>query len=201
MVSTATYSLILDQITVLLERLHIYGFPGAIVGGGAIRDMMLSRSVKDIDVFIPCQPVGVANTAEALTAALGRVVSVSPWCGYIDLADCSTVYEVGHEPVLMSELPVQIMELRPGLPTKERVSRFDFGLCQAWFDGTTWGLTEQFRRDAYDQTMTLSFCESEKEFERSMRRFDRLSKKFPEYELVIPAEFMGLVSKTAGAVH
>lgn len=87
------------------------------------------------------------------------------------------------------ELPIQVIELGPNIDPAERVKELDFDFCQVWHDGRSIHFTEGFTEAVRFRQVTLSRCEDEKQFERSMRRWDRLKQKYPDFTLVIPEEY------------
>lgn len=151
-------------------------FPGAILAGGFLRDVILGREPKDIDIFVPC----------SLTADPGDLDMV-PMRGaaeYMEQTEVDDIWDVrGYE------LPVQVIMLAPDLDPVERARAHDFGICQVWHDGEQLHHSGNFERDVMAKTFTLCICEDKKEFTRSMRRWERLRVKFPEFTLVVPESF------------
>lgn len=153
--------------------------PGAILAGGYLRDSILSRPAKDIDIFVPYQGPGVAPFLK-----LGALVMTGA-AQYMEQTEVDNVFDLPG-----FELPVQIIELAPGLDPVDRTKDHDFGICQVWHDGTAMGSTEAFTKDCGDQTFTLVSCANKPEYDRSMRRWERLKLKFPEFTLVLPEQFL-----------
>jgi hypothetical protein len=137
---------------------------------------VLDREPKDIDIFVP-------NGAWDWNA-----LRASPMLGAAEYMERTEVEGIFDIPGF--ELPVQVIELCPGLSPMERVIAHDFGICQVYSTGTGWGATEAFFRDRDNRTFTLTHCEDRKEFDRSMRRWNRLKDKFPGFSLVIQEEFL-----------
>lgn len=176
-----------QQIKDVLSKLHAGGFPSAIVAGGAIRDYIFGKPIKDIDVF-----VSYADTYDYLFPIshfahhLERNVFKEDWSSYVDIPDVDSVYSVLP---FTGELPVQIIVMKPGLSPVERVDQLDFGFCQAYYDGESVKHTWGFHEDANRKTITLIRCENQQEFDRSIIRYERLKQKYPEFTLVIPEKF------------
>lgn len=163
----------------------VQGFhPRAFIGGGALRDLMLDRPVKDIDIFV--QATGHQDLHDYLLAK-----------GYRRTAFASSQYLGGDlECVRASEyalgfgIPINVVELLSFVSLPGALDRHDFGLCQIGFDGNTLMKSAAFERDVANKTLTLIRCESSIQFNRSMRRAERLRQKYPEHQLVVPDEFM-----------
>lgn len=174
------------QIQVVLDRLHAGGFPSAIVAGGAIRDYILGKPIKDIDVFVSYEDTDQFMFPSLVMAnALNRDVLKEDWSTYMNIPDVLAVYSM--TPYM--ELPVQIIVMKPGLSPVDRIDQLDFGICQVWYNGVTKKCTPAFSEDAVNKTITLVHCENLHEFERSMTRYVRLSQKYSEFELLIPEQF------------
>lgn len=164
----------------------------AVVGGGFLRDLALGVRPKDMDLFI------MADTREgpseemlkAMDESLGRIQWLARDGEYIAMGTCCRVGGTkvgpnGHP----YDVEVNVIVLDNGIRPADDARLNDFGICQIWFDGENVDCTEAFKRDIERKTFTLSVCEDEGQFKRSMRRWDRLSKKFPEHALVIPFHY------------
>lgn len=151
-------------------------FPGAILAGGLLRDLYFGKEPKDADIFVP--KLDPNNPA---------VQYLTPFCagGYM------SAYEVGmvwSTPWTIQGLPVQIIEMAEGLDPAARVALHDFDFCQAWTDGFSLNGINKLRQVEATGIVTLVHCEDLKQFDRSMRRWDRLSARYPELTLRIPDE-------------
>lgn len=164
--------------------------PSAILAGGYLRDTILERPVKDIDLF--CSELG-DDKRLALKALFpdAKPEQFSEWLAYQG-NEVVAVWSLGE----CAGLPLQLIELAPGCSPVDRAKSHDFGICQVWHDGTDADSTEAFYRDCHDRSFTLAHCEDQAQFDRSMRRFERLSKKYPDHELVIPQEFQQWANTT-----
>lgn len=156
-------------------------FPGAILAGGYLRDVLCGRAPRDIDIFVPYMAMDLKRAialgilrAERMTGA-AEYMERTEVCDIWDLADC--------------ELPIQIIMLSPGWNPIERAKNHDFGICQVWMSGAAVEYTEAFVADVASNTFTLVACETEIEYRRSMRRWTRLQEKYREFTLVVPEEF------------
>lgn len=170
--------LIPDEVLEVLQRVKEFA-PSAILAGGYLRDTVLDRPAKDIDIFC-CAEVEPMRLRRKFPEA--RLEPFSHWLEYQD-NEVVSVWNLG----TAMGLPVQLIEI-DGHPL-DRAKEHDFGICQVWHDGTDMDSTEAFLRDCLDSSFTLVRCENQAQFDRSMKRFARLSQKYPDHELVIPLEF------------
>lgn len=180
----------------VVTALHHGGFPGAAVAGGYLRDAALHLQPKDMDVFIPESRLSNYDLEQALYRALGVPFKFDCDLSYGDDSEVKRV---------MSELPpfggtwtfgvqVQVIELASGIDPAARFHRYDFGLCQSMLgvDGR-WLQSPAFIKDTAAKTCTLAHCESEREHQRSMRRWQRWEPKLAPlgFTLVDPTPWAG----------
>jgi hypothetical protein len=166
----------------LVNRLFHGGFPEAIVAGGFLRDSILGFQPKDIDIFISRrQGVRKEDLVESIGQALGGTAKIEFNLSYTNM-EVDRIIEVG---IPGAPYPVQVIELGDSKAPVDRVREHDFGLCQVWL-GAYYGLdaTPAFTTDRQNKTCTLTHCESLAEWQRSMRRWQRLSQKLVGYRLV-----------------
>lgn len=183
---------LIQQFDSILAQLQEVGVKG-LIAGGAVRDHILGKPVKDIDVFVAHEP----NLVSKLQAAFG-VLHVDPslaaeYIGEAGQSEVSHVYEVsfGDDPFgPFNRIPTQVIVLAPGMDPLDRVKHHDFGICQCWYEGN--GMTAStgaFFDDAASKQFTLSHCEDRQQFDRSMRRWERFKERFPEFSLYVPFRF------------
>lgn len=172
-------------------------FPDAYIAGGYIRDLMLNMRPKDVDVFIEHNE----RVDEIFVSSQIHTKEIVG-CRYMAQAEVTRVWDCvaapePHENTLSSlksliqrfrtehELgtPVQIIMLAPGIKLADRIARYDFGFCQAMFDGENVYCTNHFLNDIVSNTATLTWCEDHEQFQRSMRRFDRFQERNPSLKL------------------
>lgn len=167
-------------------------FPGAIIAGGFLRDAFFGRQKKDIDIFVPFD----ADERTSLSMELDGFKRLS-WSGYMVGGEVEMVWELKDSDSF--GYPVQVIMLRAGLDVEERARAHDFDFCQVWHDGTFWRESLDFAsRNMYE--VTLVHCESQKEFDRSMRRWERLKQKYPDMTLVIPERFAMFKDSAKGSL-
>jgi len=187
---------LIEQFDSILAQLQEVGVKG-LIAGGAVRDHILGKPVKDIDVFVAHEP----NLVSKLQAAFGAL-HVNPslaaeYIGEAGQSEVSHVYEVRKsvDPFDMGAIhlpPVQVIVLAPGMDPLDRVKHHDFGICQCWYEGggdLDFGFTGAFIGDVADNSFTLTHCEDQHQFDRSMRRWERFKERFPEFSLYVPFRF------------
>jgi len=170
-------------------------FPEALIAGGALRDLILGREIKDIDVFVRSRG---EETQAALASIYGDAKAEHP-----DLVrdygenvpELQGVYtlHVGDgdrdwapdSPVSDDEYcPFQIIALNQDVTPDSCLGRFDFGICRVATDGKTVFIDPAFTKDIVAHTFTLLFCNKR---ESSMKRFTRLTdEKYRGWTLVDP---------------
>ncbi|MBB3693045.1 hypothetical protein [Sphingomonas sp. BK580] len=152
-------------------------FPGALIAGGALRDLDNGREVKDLDIFAPNVPD--LDTFRALAARFGVLLSVMGGYESWATAEC-----VGVIDLQIGDQPFQLIGLRSGPETI--LPRLDFGICRIGFDGSEVIRTDEYLADQATQTFTLLRADDDAQRDRSLRRFDRLSAKYPGWKLFDP---------------
>ena len=181
----------------MLHRLHILGFPEAVIAGGALRDLDNGREIKDVDIFVQDQP-GVKAKLDAVFGTQG--VSLVPefvlaYCEFNE--EVIDVFDYGTDAVdfdtLLSPPPYQVIVLSSLYDPFQAMERFDLGITQIAFDGTRMFVHPNYTRDKEQKRMTLVRCESSNDWERTERRWKRHSKKYEHWAFVTPAEYAAYV--------
>ena len=152
-------------------------FPGALLAGGYLRDAVFKRQPKDIDIFVPFMDTVPTDTVPKLYPEAGAA-------DYIEQGEVSGIFNV-----YGFDLPVQVIALKQGLDPVDRAKAHDLSFCQVWHDGVELGMTKSFMSTYANGVVTLDTCEDKAEFDRSMRRWARLSLKYPEMILSVPERF------------
>jgi hypothetical protein len=171
-----------------------------VIAGGFVRDMILDRPYRDIDLYVQGHSFGSVFTeitgerpnwrdakadessAEYLHQAISHQQEVTPLAVLLD-----------RYKELLTGHPVNIIGLRGGEEARgeDVVSRFNFGICQAWISMGGSGTTDEFRKDAARKHITLLRTDWGRE--ASMRQYEKLSKKY-EWPL-IEREYVDAVSR------
>ncbi|GEM_PF-3712847 len=148
-------------------------FPGShpVIGGGAIRDALLGRPIKDIDVFMRSidhneldSELTVKVKQPAFLALYGRKDMHGAWDFLQDVQG----------------LPVQLI-LADFMTPQELADSFDLNLSRATYDGYSLHVSAAFEEGVWDKAFRILRCESDLEERRSFKRVSRLQEKYPEY--------------------
>ncbi|MCX4024767.1 hypothetical protein H0A36_28325 [Endozoicomonas sp. SM1973] len=155
------------------------GTKAVYLAGGAPRDYLLNRRIKDIDLFVYTDNyLNIRDCLEGLGSTLVRSVG-SPDGFYEGLAHERGIQAIDYFDGCGEE--IQIIYLAYDMPLVELLEGMDFGLCQVGTDGKSWTFTEAFIKDLENQTLThYRYFEAEK---RMKERYARLSKKYPNMKL------------------
>ena len=168
-----------------LLRLHANGFPEAIIGGGALRDLDHGVEIKDVDFFVMEKP----TTKDALDAAFGRkgrtLVSsaASRYLGFED--DVYMVVDYANE----GAPPFQVIAQRNVVPDysflEYQIERFDLGLCRIVYDGISVIAHSTYHADKAAKVLRIR---DPRRIPRSITRAERIGAKYPGYSIVVPDE-------------
>jgi hypothetical protein len=164
-------------------------YPEACIAGGALRDLLCNKPVKDIDVFISAKNVegGMYGVREMLLALFGAPVNIiigEALAEYSDaLKDVAFTLET-----FIGDTPLQIIALHDDVTLESVVERIDFGICRVGTDGRRDLITEDFAYDLEHRQFTLRCNFNEPRLTRSKARHERLQAKFPGWPLVIPEQ-------------
>ena len=176
----------------LIEEMRAHHNLNAIIAGGVVRDYLCGRPPKDIDVWVT--PVmgdpysGVPNYYPSKAKKAARLIGKQQ---YINCRNgdgfVHAVWEIKRKRSFLDlikfkkpKLPLNIMDCEPCTPI-ELISTFDFGLCQAAWDGKELIYTEAFYKDFINQTFTL-FPTRDKA--KSTERYERFAKRYHNWPLV-----------------
>jgi hypothetical protein len=161
--------------------------PETHIAGGAVRDTILEKPIHDIDVFMPDEHV---ETAASLLRSSYGYVKVGDWKQYLGFSD-PVMTRVAKLEKADETIPICIIGLRPDWASpKANLSRFDFGICMAAFDGKETIRTGKFDSDAENRTFTLHRADNEAQFVYSMSRFEKItSERYTGWTIEIPKAF------------
>jgi Poly A polymerase head domain len=168
------------------------------IAGGAVRDTILGRQIRDIDIFL-----GDAHgdDAAALLRSTFGYVKTGEWKRYEMFSD-PMVARVAKFEKADETIPLCLIGLKEELTPRENVERFDFGLCMAWWDGKNITTTDQFKRDAEAKTFTLCRADNNSQFAYSMIRFKKLAAdRYRDFTLSVPNQFEDLAKEHAFRQH
>jgi hypothetical protein len=177
----------------LLEALQ-RALPGSPhIAGGAVRDTLLERQIRDIDIFVR-DGVTSNKAADLLRSDFGYV-KVGEWTRYEDFSD-PMVARVAKFEKADETIPICLIGLKEDLSPYDNIARFDFGVCMAaWSGGHTTIITDdRFKRDIESKTFTLYRADNLAQFSYSMVRFEKLTAdRYKGWTLAIADQFEELV--------
>jgi hypothetical protein len=178
-----------DLWRAILERMPV----GSIVAGGAVRDYLLGKEPKDIDVFMGVPAVSEEVDFEALCDlnilpdprhGLFRIENTHE--RFEEYAAVSCILCVSSGELLGRKVDaVEIEHFQGGA---ELIKEFDFGITRCWFDGEIHD-TPEAKHDRENKVITLL---SDARQERSIARFERLNERWGgDWKLVIATQSTG----------
>jgi hypothetical protein len=171
--------------------------PGAQIAGGAVRDTLLERPIRDVDVFLHDNHADAAATA--LRFEFGYV-KVGEWKQYEGFSD-PAVTRVAKFEKANETIPLCLIALSRGAVDeigRDNIRRFDFGICMAAWTGQDLIIDDRFNADRDRQTFTLHRADNEAQFAYSMARFKKLTQeRYAGWQLSVPSYFEDLVKEHA----
>jgi hypothetical protein len=177
-----------DNILEALQR----ALPGSPhIAGGAVRDTILERPIRDIDIFLHHAD---GEQAVALLRTKFGYVKVGEWKRYEHFSD-PMVVRVAKLEKADETIPICLIGLAESLSPHDNIARFDFGICMAaWSGGDSMLSDDCFKRDIESKTFTLCRADNLAQFSYSMVRFEKLTAdRYKDWQLSVPDQFEELV--------
>ena len=170
----------------ILERFKAQGIP-AVIAGGAPRDFILHRDIKDIDVWVPADSFGsLFNTAREALGDLGEPTfdrqSSREYHNWQPAIMGFVEYELGGWKIQVVGLRIGATEFTP----ESVLNTFDLGICMAAYTierGVV--ISKAFSDDALASTMTIQYPMDNHMFATAHRRYTRLLAKYPGWKFGI----------------
>ncbi|QHO72312.1 hypothetical protein ACH79_06415 [Bradyrhizobium sp. CCBAU 051011] len=160
--------------------------PTAHIGGGAVRDSLLERPIRDIDLFL--DDAFTDDAATLLRSKFGYV-KVGQWTSYEHFSDPAVVRLAKFEKA-DETIPVCLIGLKETCGMQGNLSRFDFGVCMAAWDGDDVCTAPEYFADVHGKTFTLCRADNQPQSDYSLSRFHKLTAdRYSGWDLVVPAEF------------
>jgi hypothetical protein len=177
--------------------------PTAHIAGGAVRDTLLERPIKDVDLFLNGGPFQstLQDAAKLLRSDFG-FVKVGEWVQYEGFSDPAVVAVAKFEKA-DETIPVCLIGLNPLYDFRPRgmldnLSRFDFGICMAAWDGDEVYTAPEYKTDIERKTFTLCRADNQAQFNYSMSRFDKMTAdRYAGWKLVVPGQFEAMAKEHA----
>jgi len=170
--------------------------PEALLAGGALRDRVMGREPKDLDIFVPYNSVQpeVVEKMDAALAKLGYRYLEPPEVeegASSELPDDAVMKEEYHyTSEHPDDLPINMIEVGKDWTPKKRLYHFDFGLCQIGYDGDRPIVTDAFQHDKDFECFTLLHAPTWRIFYQSLKRYRRFLAKYPKFPLVIKPDLV-----------
>jgi hypothetical protein len=163
------------------------------IAGGAVRDTILEKPIKDIDLFL--SESAADEAAQALRAEHGYV-KVGEWKQYLGFSDPAIVRLAKFERA-DATIPVCLIGLSTNIHTiRDNIRRFDFGLCMVAWSGQDIVYSPQFHHDAEHRTFTLHRADNKEQYAYSMSRFKKITQdRYAGYGLSVPLVFRGFAAE------
>ena len=171
-----------DQWSEALYNIRWKACDTAVIAGGCLRDLDNGRPVKDIDIFVT-HDTKMSRVKDALKK------NVADWKRAVEYGHIEVKEPKGRRGRVAEAIeapggfPVNVIRLRPDLPTAQSWREHDFGICQIAYDGNIVESTEYYTYDKENETFGLRYCPSYEVFCQSMKRFQRIHEKYPTWKL------------------
>lgn len=165
----------LGQFDKILEVVR-WEFPSShpVIGGGAIRDSILGRPIKDVDVFLRAK-----DHNYSLDSELTKRIRCSPQTLAYGRADMHGAWDFLQH---IEGYPAQLI-LADFENLEDLAHTFDIGLSRVTYDGERIYVSPEFTQDVHDKAFRIRRADNPHELERSLRRVQRHLEKYPEFSL------------------
>ena len=170
-------------------------FPHAFLAGGALRDLVFNKPVKDLDIFAP-QVKWIDDDLDWLVLKTDPTLEnqgykMLPKDVVLTKQDStdfawknikgSDTYQKG------DNIPVNVVVTDQSDTICRRLELFDYGICQIAYDGNDVWVSDAFLHDKKESKFTyLISTPNMEQFEHNLSHFFRLKEKYPEFNLDIP---------------
>lgn len=157
-----------------------------VIAGGFVRDSIIGRPFRDVDLYVPYDGHGFSKVYKALTGNDddGYAVTDESSDEYVHQ---SIQYQIEVEPasdwqnahpLLLQGHSVNIIGLNSGTPCTgtEIVARYNLGICQAWISKESYATEGSFSDDVRDKQITL--LRSEWGYEATFKQWIKLQSKY-----------------------
>lgn len=165
----------LEQFDRILEVIR-REFPGSrpVIGGGALRDSILGKPIKDVDVFLRAK-----DHNYTLDSGLTKRIRCSPQTLAYGRADMHGAWDFYQH---LEGYPVQLI-LADFENLEDLAHTFDTGLSRVTYDGEQLYVSPEFAQDVADKAFRVRRADNPYELERTLKRIKRHQEKYPDYVL------------------
>lgn len=153
-------------------------FPSAKIAGGALRDLMNDRDIKDVDIFCPISTnPGMADLVWKLFE--GEDLSLNPTVTYTsneDNGDDRALYAVFtlHKDGWQYDIIL-------ASPDDCSIHNFDINICQISHDGEALTYTASYIQGITNKEIKALHVNRK---DRNAKRIERLTAKYPEFTVI-----------------
>ncbi|AIK68503.1 hypothetical protein Lo5R7ANS_33 [Mesorhizobium phage vB_MloP_Lo5R7ANS] len=174
----------MNQFLQVLTRFEELGGKG-IVYGGCLRDTICGVGpIKDIDIAVENTPESIA-AIDAYAAGDEFHSKTEQYIGYGNFPDVYKSVQV--ERFYGPTINFVVVSRDFPFTKKDVAERCDFGICQVALDHEGEYRSAAFRKDRLSYTFTyLREPFDEAQYQRSLRRWERLREKFEGWRLEVP---------------
>lgn len=154
-------------------------FPNSkpVIGGGALRDSVHGRPIKDVDVFLRSM-----DYQNGLDSPLTKRVPASEFVLKYSRKDMYGAWDFIQR---ISGYDVQLI-VADFVTYKDLAGTFDLGLSRITYDGRLY-VHSDFLQDSEDQAFRILRADTIHDARRSLKRIERLQQKYPEFRHIVTA--------------
>lgn len=168
-----------DHWVRLMSLLQLH-FPNVVLGGGALRDLITGKPVKDLDFF--AAPTG-QHDAEFLRSTLH---AEQPIAESIEDYECAhkvtQVWEFTYREAAAQLVLITSPEWEPG-DVKTIVETFDIGLCQVGVTLNTAYMSQAFHEDYHNGKLTVVHDKTPISTVKRLMRLAGPDKKYQDWKV------------------
>ena len=157
--------------------------PAAHIAGGAVRDYLLGKTIRDHDLFTTASTVGLVSHTLFPYQAPDNYEGPEYFVAFPDIAASIEFSDIRNG-------RVNIIGLNSPYGMRSNVNRFNFGLNRVGYDGKEFYITPEFVRDLQNKTFTLRGGLTTEQLRLNIEKWEFfLQSKYPDYRLVLPPEY------------
>jgi hypothetical protein len=187
-------------------------FPDALLAGGAVRDLVLNRPIKDGDIFIGGNPnksifhkkiFDKTHWIQNPTRFWRDLLEDETWRVYVQTGTYSKLDDISIDlvvklfnPYLASISNFDSFDIVFLLKSAKSyfIEDFDFNICKAAYDGSNYLYTYGFLKDISNKTITLSGPLDKNKINYSMNvHLPRIKHKYSTYQTVVPLDYLKIL--------
>lgn len=162
-------------------------YPEAIIAGGFLRDLFFGKEFKDIDIFVSWQSPLHLGSYDFPDDFIESSTCDMSYSTDNEIANVDKLYfsvEMHYPENYVKLFELNIIEVQ-AKDLAARVQEHDFDFCQVYTDGKQIYGANILQQILDTKTITLVQCENAKQWQRSMKRWDRFQEKYPGFKLKI----------------